>query len=114
MELALALIAVVVAAVSLGMVLQLRGQLARALEAASSATHAADQARVAATSLERALTDTGQQFERLRAELAEVRATLENPPPPPLPKAHPRQGLDELREQLRAAAREPSQEDEES
>lgn len=49
--------------------------------------------------------------DQLGAELRELRASLEAAPPPPLPKRRSG-GLDDLREQLRASAREPDDEPE--
>jgi hypothetical protein len=58
------------------------------------------------------LTETRQEVSDLRLELNELKAAAEVvPPPPPLPRARSG-GLDDLREQLRAAHREdePSEE----
>ena len=56
--------------------------------------------------------DTRRQLDAMRGELSELKAAAEaTPPPPPLPKARSA-GLDDLRQQLRAAHREEADSDE--
>ena len=88
MEQEIALIALVMSVAALWMVLQLRNQLGR---------------------LPAQLRTLQTQLEETRRELAELKAGSEAvpaPPLPPLPKTRSG-GLDDLREQLRAAHREP-------
>jgi uncharacterized protein HemX len=84
MDLAIGVLALIVAGVSLGMVMWLRGQVP-ALQAEVSALR--------------------RDLEQTHNELGELKAATEIAPAPPLPKARPG-GLDDLREQLRAAHRE--------
>lgn len=109
MDIALPIAALALAATSLALVFPLRALGARAQEAAARAARAADEARAQAASLETRLAETRQQLDHALRDLAELRSSLEMAPPP-LPKAQPR-GLNDLREQLRAAMREASDEE---
>jgi septal ring factor EnvC (AmiA/AmiB activator) len=141
MELLVAVVALVVAVVALGLVLSLRSQLGTAQAAAAELRgHLAEQRRlqdatVASSPPLRAAEDAWQaEIDAVRAELAqtaqelgalrreaeqttrelgELRAAAEVVPVPPLPKSR-RADLDELREQLRASHRESAAEDEPS
>jgi hypothetical protein len=84
MDLAIGLLALVVAVVALGVVLRSGGQL-NALSGEVSALH--------------------RDLEHAQRELGELKAATAIAPAPPLPKARTG-GLDDLREQLRAAHRE--------
>jgi len=137
MELLVAVVALVVAVVALGLVLSLRSQLGTAQAAAaelrshlaeqrrlheappSPAMRAAEEAWQAEINAVRAeLAQTAHELGALRREaeqttreLGELRAAAEVVPVPPLPKSR-RTDLDELREQLRASHRESAAEDE--
>ena len=108
MELIVALVALIVGGIGLSLALNLRGELARTREALAAAT---TQATSQAAETQRSLAGLREQLDRARAELAGLREATE-PPPLTLPKARS-SGLDDLREQLRAAAqREPDETDE--
>ena len=108
MELPLSLVAILVAVVALALVLSLRNQVAQLPRGDSG------------TNLERLRQDSGAVVEQLRQELSDVRRDLDQAqreleelkaatqvvPAPPLPRARSA-GLSDLREQLRAAHREP-------
>jgi uncharacterized membrane protein len=108
MELVLSVVAILVAVVALVLVLSLRNQLAQLPRADSGAD------------LERLRRDSSAEVERLRQELGDIRRDLDRGqgeleqlkaatqivPAPPLPRARSA-GLNDLREQLRAAHREP-------
>jgi hypothetical protein len=58
--------------------------------------------------------DARRQLDTMRGELAELKAAAEaSPPPPPLPRTRSA-GLDDLRQQLRAAHSEDADSDEEA
>jgi hypothetical protein len=96
MPLALAALTLVIAVLALGFALGLRTQIARISRANSS-----DLER-----LSEALIDVRHDVEELQRELGELKTAAEVAVPiPPLPKARSG-GLDDLREQLRAAHRE--------
>jgi hypothetical protein len=84
MDLAIGVLALIVAGVSLGVVLSLRQQV--------------PELRAEVRALRRDL-------EQAQRELGELKAAAEIPVAPPLPRTRPG-GLDDLREQLRAAHRE--------
>jgi hypothetical protein len=99
MELALALVAIVVAVVALGLVLSLRRQVAQLPRVADPA---ADIER-----LRQELIDIRRDLDRSQRQLDELKSVTElAPTAPPLPRARSA-GLTDLREQLRAAHREP-------
>jgi hypothetical protein len=91
MELEVAMIAVVVAVAALWLVLGVRTRAQRL------------PAEIAA--VRRELEQTQHELEETRREIAELKAAAEVVPVPPLPRARSG-GLDDLREQLRAAHRE--------
>jgi uncharacterized membrane protein len=98
MELVLGLLGVVLGAVALGVALQTRAALARAQADL-------DQVR-------NELAEARSRLERLTAELEALRKKVDEPPPaPPLPRAR-HGGLDDLREQLRAAHAESAEAEE--
>jgi hypothetical protein len=99
MELALSLVALVVAAVALGLVLSLRSQVAQIPPVDTKP--AADVDR-----LKQELLDIRRDLDRSQRELDELKSVTQLPPAPPLPRARS-VGLHDLREQLRAAHREP-------
>jgi chromosome segregation ATPase len=99
-----ALLALIVSAIALGVAGRLRSQL-RALNAAQAELQQAhDRAQQQREQQQR-------EVEQVRRELVELTAAAEIVPVPPLPKG--RSGrLDDLREQLRAAHREPASDEE--
>jgi hypothetical protein len=99
MELALSLAAILVAAVALGLVLSVRGQVAQIPPV--DPRPVADLER-----LKQELTSIRRDLDRSQRELDELKAVTVLPPAPPLPRARS-VGLADLREQLRAAHREP-------
>jgi septal ring factor EnvC (AmiA/AmiB activator) len=119
MELTVAVAALVIGVVALAMVLPLR----RAAPDLSAVRGELDQtrrdldtARGEITQTRAEITETRGSLERVQRELAEthreldeLKATTEVVPAPPLPKTRPG-GLDDLREQLRAAHRESADE----
>jgi hypothetical protein len=116
MELVIAVLALVVALVALGLVLGLRNQLAALARAAAAAPPpppppappplpAYDDTAVRAE-----VDAVRRELQRVVQELGELKAAAEVVPVPPLPKAR-RGGLDDLREQLRASHRESADEE---
>ena len=103
MELALAILGIVLGAAALGLAYRAQGRAIRAEAAARAAEQEAQQAAAAADALEGSLTSARTELERFTRELAELRAVLEAPLPP-LPKQTRPGRLDDLRQQLRAAA----------
>jgi len=103
MELALSLVlvAIVVAAVALVLVLGLRNQVAQLPRLDTLPDPGADLER-----LRQDLIDVRRDLERAQGELEELKAATQIVPAPPLPRARS-SGLTDLREQLRAAHREP-------
>ncbi len=99
MELALALVALVVAVVALGLALSLRNQMAAIPLADTESGPAVERLRQELASIRRDL-------DHSQRELEELKSITEVPPAPPLPRARS-VGLTDLREQLRAAHREP-------
>ena len=105
MELALSLVAILVAVVALGLVLGLRNQVAQIPRA--DAYPGADLER-----LRQELIDIRRDVDQSQRELDELKAATQVVPAPPLPRARS-VGLNDLREQLRAAHREPDPSSEE-
>ncbi len=99
MELVLSLVAVVVAVVALGLGLGLRSQVAQIPRVDA-------QARADIERLRQELTEVRRELTHSQRELDELKAVTQIPPAPPLPRARS-VGLTDLREQLRAAHREP-------
>jgi hypothetical protein len=98
MELVVSLVALLVAVVALGLVLGLRNQIAQ-LPVANSG---GDLGR-----LRQDLLDVRSDLDRTQRELEQLKAATDIvPAAPPLPRARSA-GLTDLREQLRAAHREP-------
>ena len=116
--LVLALIGVVAGVVALVLVLDLRGRVVK-LEAAVSARNALDadlQSAHEATHQElgdvrHEIELTQHRLDNTQREVTELKMAAEVAPVPPLPRARPG-SLDDLREQLRAAHREPDAADE--
>jgi hypothetical protein len=99
MELALSLLAILVAVVALGLVWSLRSQVAQLPRVVDSA---ADLERLRQESI-----DIRRDLDRSQRQLDELKSVTEiAPAAPPLPRARSA-GLTDLREQLRAAHREP-------
>jgi septal ring factor EnvC (AmiA/AmiB activator) len=104
---------------ALALVLDARGRIAR-LEAALAtaqqvnaelrSAHEAVHAEVADVRTE--LQTTQRDLDRAQRELGELKAAAEVVPAPPLPRARSGSKLDDLRERLRAAHREPDSADE--
>ena len=105
MELALALVAFLLAVVALGLVLGLRNQVAQLPRVDTNM--AADLER-----LRLELSDIRRDLDHSNRDLEELKAATQIVPAPPLPRARS-VGLDDLREQLRAAHREPDPSSEE-
>jgi uncharacterized protein HemX len=109
MDLAIGVLALIVAGVSLGMVMWLRGQVP-ALQAEVSALRRQleqtqrEPGEPEATALRAEVSALRRDLEQTQNEVGELKAATEIAPAPPLPKARP--SLDDLREQLRAAHRE--------
>jgi hypothetical protein len=99
MELALSLVAILVGVVALGLVLGLRNQVAQIPRADTNP--GADLER-----LRQELIDIRRDVDQSQRELEELKAATQVAPAPPLPRARSG-GLNDLREQLRAAHREP-------
>jgi hypothetical protein len=97
MELPLAVVAILVALVALGLALSLRTQVAQVPRENSSA----DVER-----LRQELIDLRSDLEHAQRELEQLKAATQVVPAPPLPRARSA-ALSDLREQLRAAHREP-------
>jgi len=96
MELPLAVVAILVALVALGLALSLRTQVAQLPRADSSA----DVER-----LRQEMIDLRRDLDHAQHELEQLKAATQVVPAPPLPRARST-GLSDLREQLRAAHRE--------
>jgi hypothetical protein len=109
MDLAIGVLALIVAGVSLGAVLQLRGQVP-ALQAEVGALRRQleetrhEPSEVTTVALQAEVSALRRDLEQTQNELGELKAATDIAPAPPLPKARP--SLDDLREQLRAAHRE--------
>jgi hypothetical protein len=97
MELPLAVVAILVALVALGLALSLRTQVAQLPRGDSGA----DVER-----LRQELIDIRRDLDHAQRELEQLKAATQVVPAPPLPRARSA-GLSDLREQLRAAHREP-------
>lgn len=127
MELAVALLALVVAGGALWLAMGAREQVARMAQGALPASaRPAGPERAASPppappapspattvvhtddSWRAAVEDLRRELERTQQELSELKAAAQVVPVPPLPRAR-RGGLDDLREQLRASHREPDE-----
>jgi hypothetical protein len=116
--LVLGLLALLAGAAALLMVIDLRGRVSK-LEAAVTARNAMDaDIQSAHEAVHHELGDqrheielTQQRLDNTQREVAELKMAAEVAPAPPLPRARPG-SLDDLREQLRAAHREPDAGDE--
>jgi len=97
MEPALSVVAILVAAVALGLVLAMRNQVAQLPRRDTGAD---------VEQLRRDLSDIRHDLDQSQRELEELKAATHIVPAPPLPRARS-VGLSDLREQLRAAHREP-------
>jgi uncharacterized coiled-coil DUF342 family protein len=108
MELAIAVLAVILAAVAIWLVLPLRGAFAEVGEL----RRADGDLRRELERLQAELSQLHGQLDQTQSELDELKAATDIAPVPPLPKA--RSGhLEDLREQLRAAHRETEESSEE-
>jgi uncharacterized protein HemX len=110
MDLAIGLLALIAAGVSLGLVLQMRGQLPALQIEVSALRRQLEQAQREPgepedAALQAEVGALRRDLEQTQHELGELKAATEITPAPPLPKTRPG-GLDDLREQLRAAHRE--------
>ncbi|MDQ6671196.1 MAG: hypothetical protein M3069_10670 [Chloroflexota bacterium] len=99
MELALALVALLAAVAALGFVFSLRSQVAQMPRV--DPQHGAE-----IEGLKQELADLRRDLDHSQRELEELKSVTQMPPAPPLPRARS-VGLTDLREQLRAAHREP-------
>jgi hypothetical protein len=114
MELALTSAALAVAVAGLVLALTLRSRLDALEKSSAKAVRFEDEARRGHEAmhgevgdLRRLLEHTRRELEAARAEVAELKAAAEVlPPPPPLPRTRSG-GLEDLRQQLRAAHQEP-------
>ncbi len=97
MELPLAVVAILVALVAIGLVLSLRTQVAQLPRGGSGAE---------VERLRQELIDIRRDLDRAQGELEQLKAATQVVPAAPLPRARSA-GLSDLREQLRAAHREP-------
>jgi hypothetical protein len=97
MEPALSVVAILLAIVALGLVLGLRNQVAQLPRGDTGA----DIER-----LRQEMIDVRRDLDQSQRELEELKAATQVMPAPPLPRARS-VGLSDLREQLRAAHREP-------
>lgn len=121
METLLAAVALLVALGAAALAWTVRAAAARAatqteavqrdLAAAREGLAAAERASAALRAELEAVRGQGVALEAVRAQVAELRQAVESPPPPPLPRGTRSAGLDDLRQQLRAAAQE-AEEDE--
>jgi anti-sigma factor ChrR (cupin superfamily) len=101
--LALALVAALLAAGATAVALDLRGRTTRLSEEVRSQGQDLAETKVALAETQAALAETKVALAETEAALAELKAATEIvPAPPPLPKARSG-GLDDLRQQLRAA-----------
>jgi hypothetical protein len=101
MDLALALAAILLAVLALGLVLGLRNQVAQIQRRDTGAELGR---------LRQEFIDIRRDFDRAQRELEELKAATQIEPAPPLPRARSG-GLTDLREQLRAAHRETEPEE---
>ena|SRR5436190_14688589 len=112
------LVALVAGVAALALVIDARGRIAR-LESALVATQqlgselksAHEAVHDELADLRSELLTTQRHLDRAQRELGELKAAAEVVPAPPLPRSRAG-GLDDLREQLRAAHREPESTDE--
>jgi hypothetical protein len=120
MEFALVAVALATAVAALVLALTLRSRLDAVERSAAAAKGFEDDARRAHESMhgelgdvKRLLDHTRRELDVARGELSELKAAAEvlPPPPPPLPKTRSG-GLEDLRQQLRAAHREGDDADE--
>jgi len=112
-------IALVAGVAALALVLELRGRMSRlelSLAAAQKFSSDLQSAHEAVhdelADLRSELLTTQRHLDRAQRELGELKAAAEVLPAPPLPRARSGSGVDDLREQLRAAHREPDSTDE--
>jgi hypothetical protein len=110
-ELLLALVALLLAVIGLVVALAVRTELSRSRQAAATAAAEVGQARERAAEAERTLGALREELEQLRGDLAALRTLVENPPPLALPKTRSG-GLEDLREELRAAQQEADEPEE--
>src|SRR5439155_10083957 len=109
MELALAALALVFAAVSVA--IAMRGGRSSQASELDAVRANLDQTRRDLEQTRRDLDQTRREVQRLQVEVGDLKAATDVVPAPPLPKARPG-GLDDLREQLRAAHSEGDEETE--
>ena len=102
----IALVALIVGGAGLAIGLSLRGELARTRALLAAATSQAAETQHSLAALR-------EQLDQARTELVTLREAAEAPPPLTLPKARSA-GLDDLREQLRAAAQREADEADEA
>jgi hypothetical protein len=112
LEIVVAIAALLLAGASLWMVGRLRGDLERGQRALNAAAEEARQARQRAEDAERRVETLNGELQQFGEELKSLRAAAESPLPLKLPRARSSR-LDDLREQLRAAQQEESDESEE-
>ena len=105
MEVVLSVAALLIAVGALVVALNLRSELGRAQRAVADAGGEAARAHQRAEEAERSLGTLRDELDQVRGELATLRSLAEAPPPLTLPRSRSG-GLDDLREQLRAAAQE--------
>lgn len=103
---ALAIVALIVALAGVVLAIINRGALARAAEETSRARQQAAQTQQQAEAASSAAAALRTELDDLRRQVSELREPVA--PLPPLPRAR-KGGLDDLREQLRAAQREAAQ-----
>jgi septal ring factor EnvC (AmiA/AmiB activator) len=100
--LALALVAALVAAGATAVALDLRGRTTRLSEEVGSLRQDLASTQATLRQTQGTLGETQATLSQTQAALAELKAATEIVPVPPLPRARPG-GLDDLRQQLRAA-----------
>jgi len=108
------LVALVAGVAALALVIDLRGRLTR-LESSLAATQkfgtdlqsAHEAVHDELADLRSELLTTQRHLDRAQREVGELKAAAEVVPAPPLPRSRSGSGLEDLREQLRAAHREP-------
>jgi hypothetical protein len=106
MEILVGLVALVAGAAALALVFDLRGRVRNLESALATGRQLNTDMQSAHEAVHAEMGELRRELDRALRELGELKTAAEAVPAPPLPKARPG-GLDDLREQLRAAHREP-------